>query len=80
MLHLNVFKASTKSYMPILLSPSLLFFFYLFLPFSFSSTGGGSNLFIPDTWPKVGKAISIKRNTPWSYMMNVCTHSYSLVW
>lgn len=23
---------------------------------------------------------SRRRNTPWSYIMNVCTHSYSLVW
>ena len=22
----------------------------------------------------------MRRNTPWSYIMNVCTHSYSLVW
>ena len=42
--------------------------------------GGGSNLFIPKIWPKVGKPVSIRRNTPWSYIMNVCTHSYSLVW
>jgi hypothetical protein len=21
-----------------------------------------------------------RRNVPWSYFMNVCTHSYSLVW
>ena len=42
--------------------------------------GGGSNLFIPKVWPKVGKPVSIRRNTPWSYIMNVCTHSYSLVW
>ena len=76
MLHLNVFKASTKSYMLFCSLPP----YFSFSTFSFSSTGGGSNLFIPGTWPKVGKAISIKRNTPWSYMMNVCTHSYSLVW
>lgn len=43
--------------------------------------GGGSNVFIPSAWPKVGsKPVVGKRNTPWSYMMNVCTHSYSLVW
>merc|ERR1712166_1184199 len=42
--------------------------------------GGGSNMFIPHTWPKVGATVSVRRNTPWSYMMNVCTHSYSLVW
>ena len=44
--------------------------------------GGGSNIFIPadDKWPMVGAAVSRRRNTPWSYFMNVCTHSYSLVW
>jgi alpha-N-acetylglucosaminidase len=43
--------------------------------------GGGSNVFIPSVWPKIGSAPVLgKRNTPWSYMMNVCTHSYSLVW
>jgi hypothetical protein len=43
--------------------------------------GGGSNVFIPSAWPKIGSTPLVgKRNTPWSYMMNVCTHSYSLVW
>ena len=43
--------------------------------------GGGSNVFIPSVWPKIGSSpVTISRNTPWSYMMNVCTHSYSLVW
>ena len=43
--------------------------------------GGGSNLFIPKEWPKIGATpLAGRRNTPWSYMMNVCTHSYSLVW
>eukprot|EP00040_Diaphanoeca_grandis_P011341 m.58045 g.58045 ORF g.58045 m.58045 type:complete len:883 (+) comp22488_c0_seq2:20-2668(+) len=42
--------------------------------------GGGSNVFIPPVWPKVGMDVSIRRTTPWSYIMNVCTHSYSLVW
>jgi hypothetical protein len=42
--------------------------------------GGGSNLFIPTQWPKIGQPVMRRRNTPWSYMMNVCTHSYSLVW
>ncbi len=43
--------------------------------------GGGSNVFIPSAWPKIGSTpVTGKRNTPWSYMMNVCTHSYSLVW
>ena len=43
--------------------------------------GGGSNLFIPDQWPAVGpRRFSRQRNSPFSYLMNVCTHSYSLVW
>eukprot|EP01127_Copromyxa_protea_P020347 TRINITY_DN6809_c0_g1_i1.p1 TRINITY_DN6809_c0_g1~~TRINITY_DN6809_c0_g1_i1.p1 ORF type:complete len:867 (-),score=166.22 TRINITY_DN6809_c0_g1_i1:45-2645(-) len=42
--------------------------------------GGGSNIFKPITWPSVGSVVSKQRIVPWSYMMNVCTHSYSLVW
>ncbi len=42
--------------------------------------GGGSSTFIPNKWPKVGSVVIKRRNTPWSYIMNVCTHSYSLVW
>lgn len=42
--------------------------------------GGGSNLFIPKDWPKIEGPIAGRRNTPWSYFMNVCTHSYSFVW
>jgi hypothetical protein len=38
--------------------------------------GGGSNLFLPQTWPKVGGTVVRTRNAPWSYIMNVCTHSY----
>lgn len=43
--------------------------------------GGGSNVIIPDEWPAVGPyGVTKRRITPWSYLMNVCTHSYSLVW
>eukprot|EP00943_MAST-04B_sp_MAST-4B-sp1_P003537 g3537.t1 len=43
--------------------------------------GGGSHIYLPRVWPKVGThPVSRRRNTPWSYIMNVCTHSYSLVW
>jgi hypothetical protein len=43
--------------------------------------GGGSRVFIPESWPAIGgEAVTKKRVVPWSYMMNVCTHSYSLVW
>jgi len=44
--------------------------------------GGGSNVFVPQSWPAVGSSgpITRTRNTPFSYFMNVCTHSYSLVW
>ena len=41
-----------------------------------SCTGGGSNVFVPSIWPAVGGTIARRRNTPWSYIMNVCTHSY----
>lgn len=42
--------------------------------------GGGSRLVIPKTWPAIGGTVVRTRAVPWSYMMNVCTHSYSLVW
>jgi len=42
--------------------------------------GGGNNMFVPKVWPLIGTQVSRQRNVPWSYMMNVCTHSYSLVW
>jgi hypothetical protein len=43
--------------------------------------GGASSVFIPTPWPKIGSAPLVgRRNVPWSYFMNVCTHSYSLVW
>ena len=42
--------------------------------------GGGNHVFHPPAgWPKVG-SVSRSRIVPWSYIMNVCTHSYSLVW
>ncbi|CAB9526585.1 Alpha-N-acetylglucosaminidase (NAGLU) tim-barrel domain [Seminavis robusta] len=45
---------------------------------------GGSvrNLALPDgsAWPVVPQPIRKQRRVPWSYLMNVCTHSYSLVW
>ena len=31
-------------------------------------------------WPVVSQPIQKYRRVPWSYLMNVCTHSYSLVW
>jgi alpha-N-acetylglucosaminidase len=43
--------------------------------------GGGSNVFTPAAWPSVGAApLVVARIVPYSYIMNVCTHSYSLVW
>ncbi|CAK0830816.1 unnamed protein product, partial [Prorocentrum cordatum] len=42
--------------------------------------GGGSSLALPLAWPKIGAPVTRSRSVPWSYMMNVCTHSYSLVW
>jgi alpha-N-acetylglucosaminidase len=45
--------------------------------------GGGSRLTIPRPWPTMGATggpIRRCRRVPYSYFMNVCTHSYSLVW
>lgn len=43
--------------------------------------GGGSRIVIPNEWPKIGATpLQKTRSVPWSYFMNVCTHSYSLVW
>jgi len=42
--------------------------------------GGGSNVFTPSPWPAVGAPVVVARVVPLSYIMNVCTHSYSLVW
>jgi hypothetical protein len=55
------------------------------LSFSFFSCagwprGGGSRLATPSPWPSLGPTVTRARIVPWSYIMNVCTHSYSLVW
>jgi len=42
--------------------------------------GGGQHIVQPQSWPTVGSPLTRTRSTPWSYIMNVCTHSYSLVW
>ena len=42
--------------------------------------GGASNIFTPAVWPRVGAPVTRARVTPYSYIMNVCTHSYTLVW
>ena len=42
--------------------------------------GGGSHVPSPSTWPKVSATVKHERAAPISYIMNVCTHSYSLVW
>jgi len=42
--------------------------------------GGGSHVFVPETWPKVGTPVSRARSVPWSHVTQVCTHSYTLVW
>ncbi len=45
------------------------------------SRGGGSNIFTPNPWPAIGgSGLSQARSVPYSYIENVCTHSYSLVW
>jgi len=41
--------------------------------------GGGSHIVQPSTWPLIGSTpITVSRVVPYSYIMNVCTHSYSL--
>lgn len=42
--------------------------------------GGGSHMVKPAEWPKIGGQVVKRRSVPWNYFMNVCTHSYSLVW
>ena len=44
---------------------------------------GGSvrNVTLPAAqWPVLPEPLQKRRTVPWSYLMNVCTHSYSLVW
>jgi hypothetical protein len=40
--------------------------------------GGGSNVFTPTAWPTIGAPVTVARTVPYNYIMNVCTHSYSL--
>ena len=42
--------------------------------------GGGTHVFVPEAWPKVGTRVSRARSVPWSHVTQVCTHSYTLVW
>jgi alpha-N-acetylglucosaminidase len=42
--------------------------------------GGGSRIFIPSPWPRIGRLISRVRSVPYSHVTQVCTHSYTLVW
>lgn len=42
--------------------------------------GGGSVVAVPSKWPVVGETVTRARSAKWSYIENVCTHSYSLVW
>ena len=42
--------------------------------------GGGSRVFVPSQWPKVGAPVSRPRSVPYSHVTQVCTHSYTLVW
>jgi hypothetical protein len=40
--------------------------------------GGGNFIASPSTWPQIGSPVTKSRVVPYSYIMNVCTHSYSL--
>ena len=40
--------------------------------------GGGSYIAQPARWPAVGAPVTVARAVPFNYIMNVCTHSYSL--
>lgn len=42
--------------------------------------GGGSRVVPPSTWPSIGSRVVRSRVGPFSFAMNVCTHSYTLVW
>jgi hypothetical protein len=42
--------------------------------------GGGSRFPRPTSWPPIGRVIVQPRLTPVSWTMNVCTHSYTLLW
>ena len=44
--------------------------------------GGGSRVFTPSPWPKIGGASpdTRPRSVPYSHVTQVCTHSYTLVW
>ena len=42
--------------------------------------GGGSRVFKPASWPRVGTPVSRARSVPYSHVTQVCTHSYTLVW
>jgi len=42
--------------------------------------GGGTRLPRLPAWPRVGAPVARSRVAPWSFAMNVCTHSYTLVW
>ena len=42
--------------------------------------GGGSRVFTPSPWPRVGAPVSRARSVPYSHVTQVCTHSYTLVW
>ena len=42
--------------------------------------GGGRRLPRPAAWPRVGAVRVASRVAPFSFAMNVCTHSYTLVW
>ena len=42
--------------------------------------GGGSRVFMPSSWPRVGAPVSRARSVAWSHVTQVCTHSYTLVW
>jgi hypothetical protein len=42
--------------------------------------GGGSRVFTPATWPRVGSPLSRARSVPYSHVTQVCTHSYTLAW
>ena len=40
--------------------------------------GGGSFVAQPAAWPAIGTSVTTSRVVPYGYVMNVCTHSYSL--
>lgn len=52
---------------------------YAHFSFTWERTGG-NNVRAPLQWPRLLKAVHVRKTAPWSYYQNVCTQSYSMWW